>query len=54
MAKEGDRNMHEDYNDYNVLNSNIFIRTGGLDSHIEASVHGHEILKNLKKMNKVN
>jgi len=53
MAKKRDRNMYEDYSDYNVLNSNIFIRTCGLYSHSEESVHGHEILK-IKIVNKVN
>ena len=52
MANQADRNMYDDY-DYNVLNSNISIRTCALYSHSEASVHGHEILKIKRKVNKV-
>ena len=44
--------MYDDYKDYNVLNSNIFIRTCGLYCHSEASVHGHEILKIKKNIKK--
>ena len=45
MAKKGDRNMYEVYDDYNVINSHIFICICSSYSHSEASVYGHEILK---------
>jgi len=44
MAIKGDRNIQEIYNDYNVINSYIFLYTWFL-YHNETSAHGHEIFK---------
>jgi hypothetical protein len=43
MVTKGDKNMLEVNNDYNVINSYIFLGTRS-----EASVHGHEIFKTEK------
>ena len=45
MATKSDQNMYEVHNDYNAVNSYIFIWTCWFYSHSEASMHGHEIFK---------
>jgi len=45
MTTKGDRYRYEVYSDYTVINSQIFICTGWMYSHREASVRGQEIFK---------
>jgi hypothetical protein len=45
MATKDDRNMYDIYNDYNVINSYIFLYTFWFYSHSEASVPSYDILE---------
>jgi len=45
MPTKGDQNMQAVYDDYNAINSYIFVWTCWFYSYSEASVHGHKIFK---------
>jgi len=45
MPRRGGQNMWAVYDDYNAINSHIFIWTCWFYSHSGVSVHGHEIFK---------